>query len=75
MEDKKPHKRPLSLERFGAVLLGLFLSLSCFGITYAQEKVTGIVTEGSTGEPLVGVTIKVKAPLQEPFRTSMVASQ
>lgn len=60
MEDKKPHKRPLSLERFGAVLLGLFLSLSCFGITYAQEKVTGIVTEGSTGEPLVGVTIKVK---------------
>lgn len=43
------------------MLIGLSLSLLLISLAgYAQSKVTGKVTDGSNGQPLPGVTIKVK---------------
>ncbi|WP_306571769.1 hypothetical protein [Segatella buccae] len=38
------------------LLFMLLLPLTAF----AQVKVTGTVTDGSSGEPIIGVTVKIK---------------
>lgn len=45
-----------SLGKAMVLLFMLLLPLTAF----AQVKVTGTVTDGSSGEPIIGVTVKIK---------------
>lgn len=42
----------------------LLSMLICFTVLYAQQQVTGVVTEESTGDPAIGVTVIVKGTSQ-----------
>lgn len=46
------------MDKFKKISLTLLLSMLCL-VTFAQKDVTGIVTD-SNGEPMIGVTVKVK---------------
>lgn len=45
---------------YKSFFVGLLLVLGVAGVTYAQKTVTGTVTSGSDGEPLIGATVLVK---------------
>ena len=57
-----------SLGKAMVLLFMLLLPLTAF----AQVKVTGTVTDGSSGEPIIGVTVKIKGGLREPLPTLTV---
>ncbi len=59
MEDNKPRKRSFLSKRYTALLAGFCLWFACLCTTYGQVRVTGLVTDGSTREPLAGVTVQV----------------